>query len=93
MNKPHLSIIIPVLNEIEQLEELITTLKDQSVFHNQVIIVDGGSTDGSYEWLEKKEGFIFFTCRHSTPERFRSNHSSGLYKKQQSRFLSITILR
>ena len=44
MNKPHLSIIIPVLNEIEQLEELITTLKDQSVFHNEVIIVDGGST-------------------------------------------------
>jgi len=56
MNKTYLSIIIPVLNEIEQLEELTNTLKKESVFQNEVIIVDGGSTDGSCEWLEKKEG-------------------------------------
>ena len=56
MNKTYLSIIIPVLNEIEQLEELTNTLKKQSVFQNEVIIVDGGSTDGSCEWLQEKEG-------------------------------------
>ena len=56
MNRAHLSIIIPVLNEIKQLKELTNTLKKQSVFQNEVIIVDGGSTDGSCEWLEKKEG-------------------------------------
>jgi len=83
MNKPHLSIIISVLNEIEQLEELITILKDQSVFHNEVIIVDGGSTDGSYEWLEKKEGITLIQTKkgraHQQNEGAKAATSEVLY--------------
>jgi len=83
MNKAYLSIIIPVLNEIEQLEELLTTLKDLSVFRNEVIIVDGGSTDGSYEWLEKKEGITLIQSQkgraHQQNEGAKIASSEVLY--------------
>lgn len=52
MNKSYLSIVIPILNEINQLDDLIKSIKLQSVCQNEIIIVDGGSTDGSYEWLQ-----------------------------------------
>ena len=83
MNKAYLSIIIPVLNEIEQLEELLTTLKDLSVFRNEVIIVDGGSTDGSYEWLEEKEGITLIQSQkgraHQQNEGAKVASSEVLY--------------
>ena len=46
-----LAIIIPVLNEIEQLPSLVAQLNLLKV--EQIIIVDGGSKDGSVEWLQK----------------------------------------
>ena len=63
MNKTYLSIIIPVLNELEQLEELTTILKKRTVFHNEIIVVDGGSSDGSIEWLERKEGITLIQTK------------------------------
>ena len=63
MNKTYLSIIIPVLNELEQLEELTSILKKRSVFHNDIIVVDGGSSDGSIEWLERKEGITLIQTK------------------------------
>jgi rSAM/selenodomain-associated transferase 2 len=57
MNKPYLSIIIPILNEIDQLEGLLTALKKNMIFENEIIFVDGGSSDGSYEFLRKKEAY------------------------------------
>ena len=44
-----LTIIVPVLNEFEGLVSLVQHL-DQ-VGAEQIIIVDGGSTDGSFSWL------------------------------------------
>lgn len=51
--KSHLSlaIIIPVLNEIEQLPALVAQL--DLLKAEQIIIVDGGSKDGSVEWLKQ----------------------------------------
>jgi len=48
-----LSIIIPVLNEREELprtHELLATLPEA----REIIAVDGGSTDGTLEWLRKQ---------------------------------------
>ena len=83
MNKAYLSIIIPVLNEIEQLDELTNILKRRSVFHNEIIIVDGGSTDGSIEWLEKKEGITLIQTQkgraHQQNEGAKVASSAVLY--------------
>tara|TARA_B100000768_G_C11254801_1_gene365860 strand:+ start:373 stop:537 length:165 start_codon:yes stop_codon:yes gene_type:complete len=54
MNSEFISIIIPVLNEIDHLEKLMNSLEQLSFFKNEIIIVDGGSKDGSIEWLKKK---------------------------------------
>lgn len=55
-SNPELSVIIPVLNEIENLERLhkqITTNLSALNRPFEVIYVDDGSTDGSYEMLSK----------------------------------------
>tara|TARA_B100000767_G_scaffold275787_1_gene315620 strand:+ start:2270 stop:2962 length:693 start_codon:yes stop_codon:yes gene_type:complete len=57
MNKPYLSIIIPVLNEIDQLEGLLTALRKNMIFENEIIFVDGGSSDGSFEFLKIKGAY------------------------------------
>lgn len=45
-----ISIIIPVLNEREDLPSTLDTLAELSGIH-EIIIVDGGSTDGTRDWL------------------------------------------
>jgi rSAM/selenodomain-associated transferase 2 len=58
-----LSIIIPVLNEVAQLPELLTRLAPLQARGAQVLVVDGGSRDGSaqlprsgVEWLQSAPG-------------------------------------
>lgn len=52
MNAPELSLIIPALNEREQLPELLCNLAAQTGVALEVLVADGGSTDGSLEWLQ-----------------------------------------
>lgn len=47
MPKPDLSIIIPTLNEAENLPLLLGDLEDQNGLHFEVIVTDGGSADGT----------------------------------------------
>ncbi len=46
-----LSVVVPVLNERQELEALIANLNQ--VQPEQVVFVDGGSDDGTYQWLEQ----------------------------------------
>lgn len=45
-----ISVIIPVLNEREHLPRVLRALQGEKWVH-EVIVVDGGSTDGTWEWL------------------------------------------
>lgn len=47
------SIIVPVLDEARLLPETIAHLRSLQPPAEQVIVVDGGSTDGSREWLAR----------------------------------------
>ncbi len=53
----NLSVIIPVLNERQQLPRTLAVLKFQ-ISNSQIIVVDGGSTDGTREWLQQQTGLI-----------------------------------
>ncbi len=50
MAKDQISVIVPVLNEKHNLPKLLEQLGQFSFM--QVIIVDGGSEDGSWQWLQ-----------------------------------------
>ena len=66
MNK--ISIIIPILNEVETIEILLNHLLLNSSKENisEIIIVDGGSTDGSQSIIPK---FLNVTLLHSEKGR------------------------
>jgi GT2 family glycosyltransferase len=58
-NKPIISIVIGSYNRIEFLRTTIDTLRSEveGIAH-EIIVVDGGSTDGSYDWLLKQKDII-----------------------------------
>jgi glycosyltransferase involved in cell wall biosynthesis len=47
------TIIATVLNEVQDIARLVPSLLAQTPPAAEVVIVDGGSTDGTWEWLEK----------------------------------------
>ena len=52
MKRPELSIIVPVLDEIDVLPNFLSELSKQRFVSYEIIIVDGGSRDGSLQWLK-----------------------------------------
>lgn len=55
---PTISIITPVLDAKDLLEQVIETVRRQTYKNKQHIIIDGGSTDGTLETLKRNEGKI-----------------------------------
>ncbi len=53
MSKPFFSILIPAFNQVGLMDNCIASLKNQSFEDFEVIIVDDGSTDATYEMLRK----------------------------------------
>jgi glycosyltransferase involved in cell wall biosynthesis len=48
---PAASVIATVLNEVENIPRLVESLLRQTPPPAEILIVDGGSTDGTWEWL------------------------------------------
>jgi glycosyltransferase involved in cell wall biosynthesis len=48
-NVMKISVVIPLYNKIDCIEKTVNTIFSQSFQPNEIIIVDDGSTDGSYE--------------------------------------------
>ena len=71
MNKPLISIIIPVYNGIEYLSRCFKTLKNQAYSNLELIFVDNGSTDGSLDkiniFCEEISYAYLFKCKKVGP--------------------------
>ena len=49
--QPEITIVVPILNERVQLPLLLENLQQQQQVDYELLVVDGGSADGSLEWL------------------------------------------
>lgn len=76
MNKPKVSIIIPIFNSSKTIKETLNSVLNQTFNSWECIIVDDGSTDNSsnivINFCKKNERFIFF----SRPEEKTKGPSS-----------------
>jgi len=50
-----LSVIVPVLNEVAELPDFLADLRRQQQVAYEIIIVDGGSTDGTLKLLQQEQ--------------------------------------
>jgi glycosyltransferase involved in cell wall biosynthesis len=65
-----LSVAATVLNEVDDIDSLVESLMQQTLAPAEVIIVDGGSTDGTWERLEAAQS------KHSTLVAIRDESCS-----------------
>lgn len=60
-----LSVIMPVHNEVETINEIIGRVLEKPIVH-ELIIVDDGSTDGTIEFVEKIQSDKIKIIKHET---------------------------
>lgn len=57
---PKISIVMPCLNHEKYIEKSILSVLNQNYYNLELIIIDGGSEDGSLEIIKKYEKYITF---------------------------------
>ena len=71
-----ISVIIPLYNEVESLTELhswISKVMETNEFSYEIILIDDGSNDGSWQWIEKAA----LKDSHVKGVRFRRNYGKS----------------
>lgn len=89
-NKP-VSVIVTVRNEVESIESLLTSLRQQTLRPDEIIIVDANSTDGTWEQLQKlSTRYPNLTLRLFQHESNRSQGRNYAIQKAQHDWIAIT---
>lgn len=57
---PKVSIVVPVYNQVDYLEDTLRSVLDQGYPNLELIVMDGGSTDGSVDVIERFKSRIFY---------------------------------
>jgi len=87
------SVILPVRNEARNVERFLESVRSQEGLSVELIVVDDGSTDGTYELLQKhaKEGVIVVKSETPPPEWMGKSWACHLgYKRSTGEWLLFT---
>lgn len=58
--QPKVSIVMPLYNQVDYIERSIFSVLNQDYSNIELIIIDGGSTDGSIEIIKKHESYLAY---------------------------------
>jgi glycosyltransferase involved in cell wall biosynthesis len=72
MTQPLVSVITPVLNRVETIDLCLRSVANQRYPNIEHIVVDGGSTDGTLEAIQR--------CAEQTSIRWVSGRDGGMYE-------------
>jgi len=64
---PRISVIVPSFQQAWFLERTIRSIRNQNYPATEILVIDGGSTDGSVEILKKYERYLAYWC--SEPDK------------------------
>jgi len=77
----NISVIIPTLNAVPLLELLVTSLRDQTMPPNEIIVVDSESNDGTFQLAHNLGCTVFTIARsdfnHGGTRNLASIHAQG----------------
>ena len=63
MEEPEVSVIVPTYNRLEVLAEVLEAIENQVGAPSfELVVVDDGSTDGTYEWLQGRHFSVPVQC-------------------------------
>jgi glycosyltransferase involved in cell wall biosynthesis len=74
------SLVVPTINELNGLKTIMPQVKKDWV--DQIVILDGKSTDGSLEWCKKQGYDIFIQKESGMWNAYRELYLSGIVKGQ-----------
>ena len=60
INLPKISIVMPSYNQVEFIERSILSVLNQNYQNYELLIIDGGSNDGTIEIIKKYQKYITF---------------------------------
>lgn len=58
MDSPRVSVVIPAFNGLPYLQEAYKSVREQTYANTEICISDGGSTDGTVEWIQSLPGDV-----------------------------------
>lgn len=76
---PKVSIIMPSFNQVNYIESAVLSIINQTYLNKEIIIIDGGSTDGTIKILEKcKSNFSILISEKDEGQYFAANKGLSL---------------
>lgn len=87
------SVVIPTLNRLNDIKKCIGSLEKQDIGAKEfeVIVVDGGSTDGTVQYLEKQVAISPVRLRHYTEKKKGAGVARNLgVGKSNARYIAFT---